>query len=306
MPYDDRLPPLQSLHVFEVAARHLSFTAAAREMNTTQPAISQQIQGLEAHLQVPLFIRVYRGVELTEAGQKLFVATQSSLNTLRKALDEIRYQKKFPRINVATDFAFAAFWLLLRLPQFRKKYPEVDIRIQTSQSEFELAGSETDVAILFGDGEYRGCVSQMLIPEQVFPVCSPGYLKEHGPIDSLTQLSSQALLKLDAEPGHRWLDWNGLFRSLKSSTIPGEPVLEFNNYTLLVQAAMAGQGVGLGWTTLVDHLIDDGLLVALRDFTVHSNHGYFLVLPDNSESSPPVESFVKWLRENLATKAGGV
>ncbi|WP_020409984.1 choline sulfate utilization transcriptional regulator [Hahella ganghwensis] len=303
MPSDDRLPPLQSLHVFEVAARHLSFTAPARELNSTQPAISQQIQGLEAFLQVPLFVRVYRGVELTEAGQKLFVATQSSLNGLRRALDDIRRQKKIPRINVATDFAFAAFWLLLRLPEFRKTYPEVDIRIQTSQSELEFAGSETDVAVIFGDGEYRGCVSRMLIPEKVFPVCSPGYLKEHGPIDSLDQLASKSLLKLDAEPGQRWMDWNELFRALKSATIPGEPVLEFNNYTLLVQAAMAGQGIGLGWGTLVDHLLDDGLLVALTDFTVHSNHGYFLVLPDNSEVPLPVENFGHWLTESLANRA---
>lgn len=291
------LPPVKSLLVFESAARHLSFTRAALEMGSTQPAVSQQVRVLEERLGIQLFIRIYRGVELTEAGKRLFETVRESFDMISKTLLELQNQKLHPRINVATDFALAAYWLLPRLSDFRERYPGIDIRILTSQGKFNFTSGEVDVEIVLGDGQFGHRRSSLLFWEQAFPVCSPGFLKQHGPIESAAALASLPLLKLDADSEQHWLDWKKLFRAIDRNVEFGEPVMSFNNYTLLVQAAIAGQGVGLGWGTLIDELLDSGVLVALPEFSVSSDLGYYVVESGYSEPAREIDRFVTWLNE---------
>ncbi|MGO2355443.1 MAG: choline sulfate utilization transcriptional regulator [Marinomonas foliarum] len=293
---DSDLPPLQSLVVFEASARLLSFTAAARELGTTQPAVSQQIRGLEESLGVTLFDRIYRGVVLTDAGYVLLKTTQSSLRDLRDVLQKIKQKPKTQRITVATDFAFAAFWLMPRLPEFRRLHKDIDIRIQTSQSEVDLVSLEADVAILFGGGQYQGYYSEKLLPEVVYPVCSPKLFSEFSGFNSLADLVSAPLLKLNADMGQQWVDWEQLFQLNDSLWQPSESVMEFDNYTLLVQAAISGQGVGLGWSPLLDDYIQNGVLVSLPHFTVESDNGYYIVLSKQHAPSAAVSDFLEWLR----------
>ena len=291
----DDLPPLQSLVVFEAAARLLSFTAAAKELNMTQPAVSQQIRSIETALGVKLFERIYRGVMLTDEGHSLLKTTQKHLKELRDALQKLQQKNRHPRINVATDFAFAAFRLMPRLPEFRKQYPNIDIRIQASQSEVDLASTQADVAILFGDGQYQGYRSERLLAERVYPVCSPKLLANNPPIDSMQALSSLPLLKLNLEAGQQWMDWARVFRLNDSHATPPEPVMEFDNYTLLVQAVISGQGVGLGWSPLLDDFIKSGVLVALEDFAVTSERGYYTVTSNQQALSDPAIAFLQWI-----------
>jgi len=122
-------------------------------------------------------------------------------------------------------------------------------------------------------------------------------LEQHGPINSAAALAKLPLLKLDADDGQHWLDWKKLFRAIDSNVEFGEPVMSFNNYTLLIQAAIAGQGVCLGWGTLIDELLDSGVLVALPEFSVSSDLGYYVVESDNSEPAPEIDCFVAWLNE---------
>lgn len=294
-----RMPPVQSLVVFEAAARKLSFTAAAEELHSTQPAVSQQIRSLEHFLETPLFTRIYRGVELTESGELLYQAVQDGLSRIRAAVGELQKRRATPHINVATDFAFAAYWLMPRLPAFRQDYPDVDIRIQTSQSSFGLPEGEVDVSIVFGDQKKQDKGEAFkwsrLFQERVFPVCSPGLLKQTGQVKSLKKLAGLPLLKLYADANQSWLDWNGFFQQRHSVVQPSEPVMEFNNYTLLIQAAIAGQGVGLGWGHLVDDMLDKGFLTALTDFSVVTDQGYFVVQKREPDKSEEVNAFIDWL-----------
>ncbi|TPE49184.1 LysR family transcriptional regulator [Maribrevibacterium harenarium] len=292
---ENDMPPLQMLAVFESSGRHLSFTAAARELGTTQPAVSQQVKALEEFLQTPLFRRVYRGVELTDEGHILLKTTQSSFTEIRKVISYLRKKRTSPRLNVATDFAFAAYWLMPRLPEFRRLHPQIELRLHTAHNSVDIVMQDIDVAILFSDGVHKGFVANPLISERVFPICSPRLLEEYGPFDSLEDLSRAPLLKLHSDVDEKWMNWERLFEKHQTLWSPSQSVMEFDNYTLLVQAAIAGQGVALGWRSLVDDMIEQNMLVPLMDFSVSSTNGYFAVHSQSMAEDEVVQTFTNWL-----------
>ena len=164
---------LDLLRAFEAAARHRSFTAAATELGTTQPAVSQQIKRLEEQLAIRLFDRIYRGIELTDAGALLFEHVQNGLQSINQGLSAISQQDQHEVLQVATDFAFAAYWLMPRLHRFHQANPQVDVSLVTSERNHATLRSDIDVAVLFGDGRFRQGDSLWLFNEEVFPVCSP-------------------------------------------------------------------------------------------------------------------------------------
>ncbi|RDL45053.1 LysR family transcriptional regulator [Marinomonas piezotolerans] len=292
------MPPLHMLVVFESSARHLSFTAAARELGTTQPAISQQVKALEGLLNTPLFRRVYRGVELTDEGHILLKTTQSSFSEIRKVISYIRNRNKSPRINVATDFAFAAYWLMPRLPEFRKQHPDIEIRLHTAQSNVDVGMQDIDLAVVFSDGLHKGFVTEKLFEEEVFPVCSPKLVEEFGTLQKLEDISRVPLLKLHTEAIEKWMIWERLFEQNNVLWSPSQTVMEFDNYTLLMQAAIAGQGMALGWGSLVDDMLEKKLLTAFREFTTHSSNGYFTVVSPSRVDDPVVTIFKDWIHQN--------
>ena len=151
MSRQDRLPPMQALTMFESAARLASFTAAARELGSTQPAVSQRVVQLEEALGAPLFERGHRGVTLTEDGERLFEAVRHALDTIRLATSEIRARRTPQTLTLSTDFGFATYWLMPRLSQFKALMPDVDVKIITSQSVFDPSHDQADIAIAFGD-----------------------------------------------------------------------------------------------------------------------------------------------------------
>ncbi|PAU78250.1 LysR family transcriptional regulator [Halomonas salipaludis] len=264
------------LRVFEAAARHLSFTAAAGELHSTQSAVSQQVRALEEQLGMPLFERIYRGVRLTEAGQALFVSVQEGFATIERTLDRLQRQHRHPQVNILTDFSFAAYWLLPRLPQFRQRHADIDVRIMTHQGGRDWHDQEVDVALLFCDARTLSGVPR-LFDETVMPVCSPAFLDQHGPIDSLARLSELPLMALLSEPGQHWLDWPAYFKALADMAYVQPAELTFNNYTLLIQAVIAGQGIGLGWRGLIDDQLASGVLVGLEGMTLSTGGGYGLI-----------------------------
>ncbi|MFT6915903.1 MAG: putative choline sulfate-utilization transcription factor [Motiliproteus sp.] len=291
----ERLPSTQGLLIFEAAARLKSFTAAAQELKSTQSAVSQQIKALETRLGLMLFRRIYRGVALTEEGMHLQVAVQEGFQQIVSCLEKLQKTRLHQAINVATDFAFAAYWLLPRLPRFRELHPGIDVRIITSQGQYDFSGQNVDVAILFAGAQPLQPHAFKLFDEEVFPICSPAFFKENGPVASHKKLASLPLLKLGTDAGQGWFDWPGYFQGRRSQVVPGDPVLTFNNYTLLIQAAIAGQGLGLGWATLVDDLIETGVLVGLREFSLSSDSGYYVVEPQPNEHLNAKQHFMDWL-----------
>jgi putative choline sulfate-utilization transcription factor len=287
---------LDTLRTFEAAARHCSFTAAAMELGTTQPAISQQIKRLEGQLKLRLFDRVYRGIALTETGHRLYQQVAEGLHCIESGLLEAASYGHHEVLQVATDFAFAAYWLMPRLHRFHQVHPQVDVSIVTSERTQAMLRSDTDIAILFGDGRVPGHgKSQWLFNEEVFPVCSPGLLKAHALPLPPAALRNLPLLHLRSGAGNRWFDWAGLFQALNIPSAPAPGQLRFDNYTLLIQAAIGGQGVAIGWRHLVDDLIEQGLLCRPVAASVRSALGYHLVLPPRKRRGRMIDRFVEWL-----------
>jgi DNA-binding transcriptional LysR family regulator len=300
------LPPLQHLVVFESAARLLSFTRSAKELGTTQPAISQQIRSLEANLKCQLFNRVYRGVELTEGGNKLMLATQKSLHELKLVCDDIRQRPLNNQITVATDFAFASYILIPKLTEFRHKYqstfPEMDIRLQTSQAPDVANCADADIVILFGSNHHH-YDSHQLVTETVLPVCSQTLLTTDRPITQFDDLLNYPILKLNENKSKSWLNWDDVAfkHGLTMNSLQAQ--FESDNYTLLVQAALAGQGICLAWSPLLNDLIQKGLLVSFPQFSHSSTNGYQLIFTHSTEKTLLMETFADWLKTELSTPA---
>ncbi|MDR9751212.1 LysR family transcriptional regulator [Pseudomonas sp. SZMC_28357] len=294
---------LDLFRAFEAAARQRSFTAAAVELGTTQPAISQQIKRLEEQLETRLFDRIYRGIELTEAGSLLFEQVQAGLQSIDAGLSAITAQRQHEVLQVATDFAFAAYWLMPRLHRFHEANPDVDVSLVTSERSHNMLRTDIDVAVLFGDGRFKQGESHWLFSEEVFPVCSPQLLKERPtPLDAKALLEFP-LLHLRGENSSNWFDWSGVFRELGITSSPAPGQLRFDNYTLLIQAAIGGQGVAIGWRHLVDNLLAQGLLVRPINQTLISRLGYYVVLPQRKRRSVLIQQFVDWLMAEQTTSA---
>lgn len=289
-----QLPPLQALVFFEAAARHQNFTAAAQELGTTQPAVSQRVGWLEQDLGVALFKRQHRGVALTAEGLRLFEAVREGLGVIGTAAAELRASRSAPVLTVATDFGFAAYWLMPRLHALRELVPDLDVRIFTSQNGFDLRKEPVDAAIGFGAGAWPGCEAELLFPEVVRPVCSPAFAARHGLSGAPQQLAGLPLLHLERPVPARWLGWADWFALHGLPASHGHHDVTFNNYPLVIQAALAGQGVALGWTPLVDDLLAAGQLLALGE-PERTECGYFLVLPRSARLAGVLAVFRRWL-----------
>ncbi|EGH32523.1 regulatory protein, LysR:LysR, substrate-binding [Pseudomonas syringae pv. japonica str. M301072] len=291
---------LDLLRAFEVAARLRSFTAAALELGTTQPAVSQQIKRLEEQLVTRLFDRIYRGIELTDAGEVLFSHVQAGLQSIDSGLIAITEHHQHEVLQVATDFAFAAYWLMPRLHRFHKVNPDVDVSLVTSERTHSMLRADIDVAVLFGDGRFKQGESHWLFSEEVFPVCSPQLVAGRQtplPNDALRDFP---LLHLRGESINNWFDWAGVFRALDIPQAPAPGQLRFDNYTLLIQAAIGGQGIAIGWKHLVDDLLDQGLLCRPIAGAAISGQGYYVVLPQRKRRVQIVQQFVDWLASEQA------
>lgn len=290
-----RLPPLHSLVYFEAAVRHLSFTAAAQELGTSQPAVSQRIGLLEEDLGVPLFKREHRGVSLTADGAQLFSAVRESLAGIGDATAKIRARRSRQVLTVATDFGFATYWLMPRLAALQALVPNLDVRIITTQNAFDIRGEPVDIAIAFGAGQWPGCTAQRLFPEIVLPVCSPRFLAQYGLQGNASELVHLPLLHLESTEPQRWLGWDS-WLALQGLVTTGENRdLTLNNYPLVIQAATAGQGVALGWVPLVDDLVRSGQLVPACQPPSRTGNGYFLVEPQAPRSAQTLQRFRQWI-----------
>lgn len=291
-----KLPPLQSLVFFEAAVRHLSFTAAAQELGSSQPAVSNRISLLEQDLGVALFKREHRGVSVTADGASLFEAVHASLGGISETVAKIRARGARQMLTLATDFAIASYWLMPRLASLRQLLPDLDLRIVTSQTDLDPRAEPVDVAIAFGGGQWPGCAAEALFPEVVIPVCSPAFRDTHGLTGDPAELRRLPLLHLEGEQGARWLTWDHWFalRGLAATEAPHH--LTLNHYPLVMQAALAGQGVALGWLPLVDELLRGGQLVSLAGPPVTTERGYYLVEPHVQRAPASLAPFRQWIR----------
>jgi putative choline sulfate-utilization transcription factor len=291
------LPRLHLLATFEVAGRHLNFSAAAQELGTTQPAVSQQIGQLEADLGTVLFHRFHRGVALTVAGAELFAAVGDGLAVINEASLSIRRRTGPKVLQVLTDFGFAAWWLMPRLGTLSKRMPDVDVKILTSQHGNDLRREEADIGILFGrHDQWPGCRTSLLFPEVVCPVAAREFVPDGATLDP-GGLSQLRLLHLKQPFPDCWLSWPDWFAAKGVAMGKRSHDLTFNNYQLLLQAALLQQGVALGWRPLIDEMLRGGQLVRLAEDYHGVSRGYHVVEPNIRVEDPMVTDFRDWLME---------
>lgn len=305
----DRLPPMQALSMFEAAARLASFSAAARELDTTQPAVSQRIVQLEESLGVPLFHREHRGVRLTDDGKHLLDAVRQGLDTIRSATETIRRGSRSQRLSVSTDFGFATYWLIPRLPRFKALMPDVDVRIVTSQTVFDSAQAQhdgTDIAIAFGDIRADWGTKDViaLFSEQVTPVCSPAFLARYPEARRPEGVAGLPLLHLAATKPERWLSWEAWFASRGVVAPTSCRKVTLDSYALVTHAAIMGQGVALGWAPFVDPMIESGQLVALDDVPVVTPNAYLLAT--RASHMPAIGRFRQWVIDESGPPANSI
>src|SRR5215472_14164789 len=288
--------PLRGLVVFEAAARHGRFVAAAEELAMSQAAVSQHVAALEEELGTALFTRGHRGVGLTTAGEALRLAVEQGLRILQSGVTAARRVRKKPTLQILTDFGFAAWWLMPRIANLSEMAPDVELRLITTQSD-DLAGDpDFDLAILFGAGDWPGCRAQRLFQEEIYPVCSPAYLGNR-PQPTPEEICQMRLLHLRAPSAQRWFSWDDWFSAMELPPVSRVHDLMFNNYQLMLQAVLQGQGVGLGWTPLIDAMVESKALVKLSPTPLMSERGYFVVESGTSATRDHARAFKRFLFE---------
>lgn len=291
---DPSLPPLNALRAFEVAARHLSFTHAARELCVTQTAVSHQIKQLEAHLACSLFVRAPRGLALTAEGAAWAHELSEVFARLHEANRRLRTRKKRERPHVAVSMipSFAARWLVPRLGQFFAANPGIDVRISPTEQLVDFAAEPIDLGIRFGFGRYPGLVVEKLADDALVVVCAPE-LRKRRQLASPEDLRAHVLLHDDEpEAWSRWLTARGVrgVDSRRGSVL--------TDSSMLLTAAVSGQGVALARHSLaVDELAAGRLILAFPNLApVPIPRAYYIVAPRENLSRPPVAAFRDWLR----------
>jgi LysR family glycine cleavage system transcriptional activator len=287
-----RLPSLNGLRAFEAAARHLSFTQAASELNVTQTAISHQIRRLEEELGIRLFVRKNRALALTPEAREYLPGIRAAFNDLRLATDRLLRKDADNVLTISTLASLAAKWLLPRLSAFQEVHPDIDVRITTSTSLIDFASGDVEAAIRYGRGHWPGLRAEWLMADEMFPVCSPALLTGKRPLRSAEDLRDQVLLH-NTNNGDDWRLW--LTAAGLPPDISKQPGITFDLILMTVQAAIDGMGVAMGRTSYVKDDIAKGRLVVPFNIALPADAGFYLVSPEGTPDSPKLRAFRQWL-----------
>jgi LysR family glycine cleavage system transcriptional activator len=281
---------LTALRVFEAAARHLSFTRAAQELNVTQAAVSHQVKALEDWLGLKLFHRLNRSLLLTDAGQAYLPTVREGFERLIEGTDRLHRRDRGGTLTVTAVASFVAKWLVPRLGRFQARYPEIDVRISTEVRMVDFTREEFDMGIRYGGGSWPGLRIDHLMAEDVFPVCSPDLLVGPHPLTEPADLRHHTLLHDEMREDWRmWLLAAGV-QGVDPTRGPG-----FSQSSTVIQAAIQGLGVALGRSVLVADDLAAGRLVRPFEFSLPTRYGYYVVCAPTAADRPKVAAFRDWL-----------
>lgn len=289
------LPSAGSLIVFEAAGRLSSFTAAGRELGMTQAAVSYAIRGLEEQLGAKLFQRRHRQVSLTEAGDRFHADVSLGLSHIRKSAEGLRQIAVGAHVTLAASTAFASFWMMPRLQQFRDELPGVDLRIQTADRDLDIIAEDIPLGIRGGEPkEWPDYHALPLADEEIFPVAGANYVARFGLPQTVEDLPSHRLIHLE-EPFREAASWDEWFQSAGVDIVDAGRGLRINDYALVIQAVMEGQGIALGWGHLAERLLASGLLVRVTSHTMRTGKGFHIIWSRNRELSDNARKVRDWL-----------
>jgi len=289
-----RLPPLNALKAFEAAARSESFTRAAEELNVTQGAVSHQVKALEEILGVKLFNRERQRLVITEAGREYLAVVRDALDRIAVGTERLVQRQTSGVLTVSTSPDFAAKWLVHRLGRFAEAQPDIDLRVSATIQQVDFAREDVDLAVRHGDGNWAGLDAVRLCSEQLFPVCAPKLVSGRNRIAKAADLLKFPLLRLeDWKNWSRWFDAAGV----TATAVPG-PVL--NRASMLIDAAVDGQGIALARTTLAAWDLINGRLVKPIDVSLRLSNTYWIVCPKATSALPKIKVFREWLLAEAA------
>ena len=295
-----RLPSLNGLRAFEAAARHLSFTQAASELNVTQTAISHQIKRLEQELGVRLFVRQNRSLTLTPEASQYLPGVRAAFNDLKLATDRLLRKDQDHVLTVSTLASLAAKWLLPRLSAFQEAHPGIDVRITTSTGLVDFQRDNVDAAIRYGRGQWPGVRADWLMADEVFPVCSPALANGTKPLKCPEDLRDHVLLHTSNANSDDWRLW--LTAAGLPANLSKQPGVTFDLIFMTIQAAIDGIGVAMGRTSYVEDDIAKGRLVVPFKIALPADAGFYLVSPQARADSPKLSAFREWLVASVQTK----
>ena len=291
------LPPLSALRAFEAAARLQSFSKAAEELNVTPAAISHQVHALEEDLGVRLFRRLNRAVELTASGRVLLPGLSEAFAGIHASVRRLRSHNDTGTLTVTASPSLAAKWLVLRLQRFQERWPSIDVRISASNELVDLTRGDFDLAIRYGTGRYPGLHVELLARNEVFPACSPRLLETGPPLKAPEDLRQHTLIHdemVDRDPlMPTWAMW------LKAAGVADPTAarsVTFDGPQLALEAAIAGQGVVLAYSTIAAADIAAGRLVRLFSLSLPDLFAYYIVTAPGALERAKVKAFRDWLR----------
>jgi LysR family transcriptional regulator of beta-lactamase len=277
--------PLNALRAFEASARHLSFTLAARELNVTQAAVSQQVKNLEARLNMTLFRRLPRGLALTEEGQALQPALADAFGRLASVLQQFEGGRVREVLNLAVVGTFAVGWLMPRLAAFRQAHPFIDLRVFTHNNRVDLSAEGLDFAIRFGDGAWRGLGAEMLVEARMAPLCAPRVAAAlRRPADLL---DGELLRSYRADEWPRWFAAAGLPDPLVRGPV-------FDSSLAMAEVAIQGLGIALLPVAMFQRPLREGLLAQPFEHTVTTGQ-YWLTWLKSRSHTPAMRDLHNWL-----------
>lgn len=288
-------PSLIILRSFECAARHESFTAAARELNLTQSAISRHIRDLEETLGLTLFRRIGRRVLLTRAGSQFAARLTSDLDRIEQTvMRTVASGDDRTGLRIATLPTFATRWLIPRLPDFEARHPTIEIMLSTRLEPFDLIREQFDLAIHFGQETWPDARLTWLSGEEMIAVASPAFL-EKNTIGTPADLLEAPLLHLETRPD-AWLEWFAGTTRTKIKALPGK---RFDQFSMIIEGALCSLGAALVPKFLVRSELDARSLIQVSDFSLKTSNNYYVVRP-TSVPDKNADLFVKWVREKAS------
>ena len=290
--------PVKALLAFEAAARNVSFSEAAKEMNVTRVAISRQIRHLEETLGLKLFARGRSSVELTRAGRRLSRVVSNGFQSITEEIEAIETSTDDRLITLATSAGVSTYWLMPTIGRYREIDPTVEFRLLVSYDLINLVQSGVDVAIRYGEGNWSGVQSQLLQRQMIFPACSQSFMTQHGPFENIEDLLRVRLLDYEAAADQSSF-WPNYFRDMGVAMPTTPRMSSYESYINFVQAVLDGQGVGLVGPPLMQQFLDSGVLVKALDVDPLPQRGYYLCQPEGVAVPDTVRDFHAWLQIEL-------
>jgi LysR family glycine cleavage system transcriptional activator len=290
-----RLPSLNALKAFEASARHESFTKAADELCVTQGAVSHQVKALEVELGIRLFQRERQRLVITEAGRSYLEIVRDAFDRIAAGTEGLLQRQSGGVLTVSTSPDFAAKWLVHRLGRFSEAHPEIDLRVSATLHHVDFAREDVDLAVRHGDGSWPGLDVTRLCTEQLFPVCSPKLVSGRGRITKPLDVLKFPLLHLDQRKDWaKWLEAAGV----ADAEVSRGPVM--NRASMVIDAAVDGQGIALARTTLAAWDLLNRRLVRPFAESLRLSKAYWILCPKATAALPKITIFRDWLLAEAA------